>query len=100
MTSLFDGGSDKEDDASTTDAKTSTVTYTAVDASGNAVTASSVEELNSYISASPGTYVVTATITDSDGLKDTATATVVTTATTITTFVDEDSNIVSPEEKR
>ncbi|MGC4439805.1 hypothetical protein ABXW85_13130, partial [Streptococcus suis] len=63
IAALFDGGSDKEDDASTTDSKTSTVTYTAVDASGNAVTASSVEELNSYISANPGTYVVTATIT-------------------------------------
>ena len=99
VTSLFDGGSDKEDDASTTDSKTSTVTYTAVDASGNAVTASSVEELNSYISANPGTYVVTATITDSDGLTDTATATVVTNATTVTTFVDEDGNTVSPEEE-
>ncbi|MGC4431691.1 hypothetical protein ABWL48_16470, partial [Streptococcus suis] len=64
-----------------------------------AVTASSVEELNSYISANPGTYVVTATITDSDGLTDTATATVVTNATTVTTFVDEDGNTVSPEEE-
>lgn len=90
IAALFDGGSDKKDDASTTDSKTSTVTYVITDSEGNVVTPEQV-------AANPGDYTVTATITDSDGKSATATALIMTKDTTSPSVAIENVSTAATE---